>query len=464
MKGATSILLAAALAGCASAPTPLPPPVALPAAYGGAVPAGATQTLGADWWTLFGEPALNQLVERTLVHNADLRLAAARVDETAAVLGLARAAQWPGLDLGAGVTRSRSSGLNGQPVAATGPEATSHRLLLSTAFEIDLWGRLRAATAAAQAQLLAAQHAREVVRLAVASAGVQAWFGLRALDAQLAVLDRQLASREASLALVERRLAAGLGTTLERAQARDALAALQGQRPLLLQQRARLQHQIGLLSGQPGWMLETSAQPVLPAPLTPPPGLPAELLQRRPDIAQAEAALAAAQAQVAVARAAMFPTLSLTGSFGGQSTELADLLKGGARVWSLGPSLLLPLFDGGRNMARSEQAQAQAEQAAIGYQRAVLQAYREVADALADSQAAAAQAAPLEARRQAAAEAARVAARRHEAGYSSYLELLEAERSLQEVELAQLRLRQAGLDASLALVKALGGGWQAAAR
>ena len=472
--------LIAALAGCATEATRTRPDTGLPPAYAGAAAASTTSTvpLAADWWTLWRDPALDALVSRVLAGNLDLRLAAARVDETAAVLGLTRAAQWPGVDLNAGVTRSRASQLNNQPI--TVPETTSHSLLLSTRFEIDLWGRLRHADAAAQSQLLASEHARDAVRVALAAATVQAWFGLRALDAQQALLAAQLRSRSDSLALVQRRVDAGLASALEAAQAQAALAALQVQVPELGRQRAVLGNQLAQLAGEPGAVLPLPLIPALtpalmpaltpalmpapwpaalPPPLTPPAGLPADLLQRRPDVRQAEAALAASQYQVEVARAAMWPTLSLTGSFGGQSADLIDLLKAGARSWSIGPSLLLPLFDGGRNRARTAQARAQAEQSAIAYQKTVQQAFREVADALANASAVQAQAEPLARQRAAAAEGLRIAQRRHEAGYSGYLEVLDAQRVLFDAELQDLRLAQARLDASVVLVKALGGGW-----
>ena len=198
----------AALTACATAPDVAVPAVELPARYASSGDAPASP-IASTWWTAFGDAALDRLVDAALAHNLDLRLAVARVDETASVLGLARAAQWPGVDLGAAVTRARVSGLNGQALPATGAESTTHRLALSTSFEIDLWGRLRHATAAAQAQLLAAQHARDTVRLAVAGGTAQLYFGLRALDAQIAVVDSQLIARRDSLQVVERRLAAG---------------------------------------------------------------------------------------------------------------------------------------------------------------------------------------------------------------------------------------------------------------
>ena len=384
MKRLQALAAVALLAGCAATPPPAAlPALDLPPAYAAGSSAGAK--LGTQWWTLFDDAVLNQLVETALAKNNDLRLAAARAAETATLLGLARAAQWPGVDLGASAIRSRSSSLGAQPLPPGGAESTSHRLALSTSFEIDLWGRLRNASAAAQAQLLAAEHARDTVRLAVAGGTVQSYFGLRALDAQLAVIEAQQGARRDSLQIVERRLEAGLASTLEQAQARSALAATAAQQPELRRQRAVLAHQLGVLTAQPGLTLAARGA-ALPTPVTVPAGLPSALLVQRPDVQQAEASLRAAQAQVEVARAALLPTLSLTGSLGQQSADLLDLLKTGARVWSLGPSLLLPLFDGGRNQARSEQAQLQAEQAAIGYQKVAQTAFREVANALAGAE------------------------------------------------------------------------------
>ncbi|MFZ2651713.1 MAG: TolC family protein, partial [Burkholderiaceae bacterium] len=199
--------LAALGAGCASAPPQAArtaQPV-LPASYtqaaqaAPAAGAAAESKIGRDWWTLYGDAGLNALVEATLQHNADLRLAVARVDETAALLGLARAAQLPSVELGASVTRSRISSLTGQPLAPGGPESTSHRVAASTSFEIDLWGRLRNASAAAQQQMLAAVYGRDTVQIALAASTVQAYFGLRALDAQLGVNAAQLRSRSQTL-------------------------------------------------------------------------------------------------------------------------------------------------------------------------------------------------------------------------------------------------------------------------
>ncbi len=450
----------ALLAGCASEPAPPHPEPRLPAQYPGASSNQTGAMIGRDWWKLYGDATLDALVDAALQDNADLATALARIDETAAVLGLARAAQWPALDLGAGATRSRSSTLNNQQVSAGGPESTSVRVALSTSFEIDLWGRLRNATTAAQAQLLAARHTRDALQLALAASTAQLYFGLRAFEAQLLVNEAASRSRRETLDLVERRASGGVASAFDEAQARATLAATAAQRPELQRQRALLEHQLGLLTGQPGRVVPSGASlAALPLPATPPAGLPSDLLERRPDVQQSVEQLRAAQAQVELARAAVWPTLLLTGSLGAQSSDLADLLKGGARAWSIGPSLLLPLFDGGRIEARTAQARAQALAATALYQKAVQTAFRETADALVSAEQGAAQETAVLLQRDAASETLRLASRRFEAGYSGYLEVLDAQRGVQEAELALVRARQARLEASVALFKALGGGW-----
>ncbi len=254
--------------------------------------------------------------------------------------------------------------------------------------------------------MLAAVYARDTVQLALTASAAQLYFGLRSLDAQLAVNEAQMRSRAESLRLVERRAAGGVASALDAALARTALAATRAQRPDLQRQRSLLEHQLAQLTGRPGVAVDAAATPIaqsLTLPATPPPGLPAQLLERRPDVRQAEAQLGAAQIQIEVNRAAVWPTISLTGSLGTQSASLTDLLKSGAQVWSIGPAMLVSLFDAGRNVARTDQARAQAEQAAIGYQKAALTAFRETADALVSVEQGALQEVEVEAQRREAA-------------------------------------------------------------
>jgi outer membrane protein, multidrug efflux system len=447
----------ALLAACTSGPAPTRPVQTLPAAFANA-PAAASAVLAADWWRRFDEPALDRLVEQALSANLDLQLAAARVDETAVALNLARAAQWPTVDLGAAVTRSRSSALNGQPLPPGGPEATTHRLALSTSFEVDLWGRLRSATGAARDQLLAAGYARDTVRLSLVGAVVQSWLGVRSLDAQQAALAALQRSLGDSQALVQRRVQGGVASGLDQAQVEGAVASLAAQAVELRRQRGLLVNQLGLLTGQPGLQLPADARP-LPAPVATPPGLPSALLERRPDVQQAEAAMRASFAQFDVTRKSAWPTLAITGSLGHQSADLIDLLKAGSRIWSFGPSLLVSVFDAGRNQARTDEARSRAEQAALAWQRAAQTAFREVSDALVNTAQLEEAEVQIDRQRQAARESLRIATRRYEAGYSGYLDVLEAQRSAQNAELSLLRSRQSRLDAQVTLMKALGGGW-----
>lgn len=451
------LLAALLLAACAQPRPPMADPPVLPQRYASG-PDAVSPVLEADWWKRLGEPELDGLVDRALAANLDLRLAAARVEEASVAVSLARAAQWPSLDFGAGVTHARASTLGAQPVVDA--TSVSHRAALSTSFEIDLWGRLRDADRAAGQQLLATQFARDTLRLALVGALVQAWLGVRTLDLQRAALEGQKQLRRESLALVRRRFAGGIASRLEVAQAEGTLSALASQALELERQRALLVHQLGQLAGDPGLGLPVDTRP-LPAPLIVPAGLPSELLLRRPDLQQAEATMRAAFAQFEVTKKSAWPTLALTASLGAQSADLLDLVKAGARIWSIGPQLLLSVFDAGRNEARSDEARSRAEQAVIGWQRAAQIAFREVSDALVSVDRLAAQEADFGRQREAAAEAQRIATRRHAAGYSGYLEVLDAQRSLIDTELASLRLRQSRLDAGVALMKALGGGWQA---
>lgn len=453
--------IALALAGCAMVgPDHRRPEVALPAAFGedrGEAPAAVP----ARWWTLYGDPVLVRLVDEALVRNPDARAAAARVDETDAVLAQARAAYFPEVDLQGSSARSRSSTLGATPLPPSAPVVqTSHRLVLSTAFELDVWGRLRRADEAARAQALGSRYAEAVVGLALAGATVQSYFALRSLDAQAAVTRTTISAREESLDLARRRAAGGVASDLDVALAEGALADARVQLRELLRQRALVQHQLAVLAGSPGAELPVVGDlAALPIPPVPPAGLPSSLLDRRPDVRQAEQALATATALIGVAKAQEYPTFSLTGFLGGQSADLVDLVRSGARVASIGASVFWPVFDAGRYAARTRETEARAEQAAAAYERAVQVAWREVADALQTLSAATQLQADVDTRLRAARDSMRLVRLRYDAGYSGYLEVLDAQRTLNAAELAVIQNRQARLSASVDVMKSLGGGW-----
>ena len=338
-------------------------------------------SIGADWWKLFGDPLLDDLIAGARARNADIRLATAQLEETEAALREVDSAFYPHVDLAFANSQSRVSALTALP----NPQPRirlERRLAASTAFELDFWGRLRRGVEAARAQALASRYGRDTVGLTLAGAVAQTYFALRSLDSQITLTRATLASRSESLQLVRHRAAGGIASELEERQAEVARADAAVQLDELARQRKLIEHQLAQLSGQSGRKIGDGALESLPSVPLPPAGLPSALLERRPDVRAAEQTLIAANARIGVAKAALFPTISLTGSYGGQSAGVADLLLGGARIWSLGFGLALPLFDAGRADARIEQAEARQRQAVATYQRAVEAGFREVADAL----------------------------------------------------------------------------------
>jgi len=452
------------LGGCTTlGPDYKRPQMDLPAQYPEPAQPSA-QTLAADWWKLYADPTLDGLVASAQTANADVRLAAARVQEAEGALAEARASFFPEVTGSYNYTRSRVSTLASPPVPPGFPVLRpNHTLAASTNFELDFWGRFARGTEAARANLLGADYARDLVQLSLAGAIAQAYFGLRSLDSQLTVLDMTIRNRRDSLEIAQARLDAGLASELDVQQARGALADALVQRRDAERSRTLVEHQIAQLTGRLDLKLAAGELFALPVAPVPPAGLPSSLLERRPDIRQAEESLVAANAQIGIARAAMFPTISLTAQAGAQSAELSDLLTAPARIWSLGFGLALPLFDAGRRQARVEQARARSEQAVAGYQRAVETGFREVADALVNVQQSGESEAELKTRLDAARAALELSTLRYEKGYSPYLEVLDAQRTANDAELAFVRNRQARLAFSVDLMKALGGGWSAPA-
>lgn len=460
----TAVLLTTILSSCAIGPDYQRPSTSLPAQYSAhstLEPTQASPALVGQWWMVFNDSTLNTLVSQVLAKNTDLRIALARVDEAIGVLKETGAVLYPQIDLGASSIRSKSSTLGSIPVPSTAVISNSNRLALSTSFEIDVWGKLRRASQAAQAQYLASRYSRDTVALALAGTTAQSYFALRALDAQITVTQASVKSRAESLTLAQNRLKAGYASALDLSQAQVALAAASAALSDLGRQRGLVQNQLGILVGEPGLIIMAGDVRSLPLPTPPPAGLPSALLERRPDVQQAEQSLIAANALIGVAKAAMLPSLSLSSTFGGQSAELSNLLKSGARIWSLGFGLALPLFDAGKFSARTEQAQARQQQAVGNYQKAVESAFREVADALIATEQLQTQETALQEQVDSAQNAMQLSRKRYQAGYSAYLEVLDAQRSANEAQLGLIRVQQARLNASVELIKALGGGWSA---
>ncbi|WP_217808662.1 efflux transporter outer membrane subunit [Derxia lacustris] len=453
---AATLVMVAALAACTTPPAAAPLPPAVPARWLGS---DGTASVDARWWENFGDPVLGALVDEALARNLDLRQAAARLDEAAALAAAQHGAALPQLDGGAGVERLRDIG------AATGQPyyATNHAAQFQAAWELDLRGRIDALERAADADRAALAAARDAVALSVAATVASGYFRLRALDAQLDLARRTLASRERSLALTVARERNGYGSTLESAQARAELRATAQTLPELEQAIDAQQRALDLLLARaPGPIERGRAIDALRPPALPGAGLPSQLLRRRPDLASAEWQLTAADARFAAARAQLLPALRLTASFGSVGSSV---LRGDPfGVWSIGGSVLAPLFNGGQLRALASASGSRRDQALIGYERAVLTAFAEVELQLGARARLDAQLAEVEARRAATADALRIATRRHAEGYASYLDELLAQRSLFAVEQQWLQLRADRLATDVALYRALGGGWGDAAR
>ena len=450
------------LGGCALGPDYQRPQLDMPAAYPETYKAG-DEALRSDWWTLYGDVTLNTLVVEALKQSSDIKIAVAQLEEAEALLGQANAGIFPEIDLGAGVSRSRVSSVTATPIPSNAPIIRDdRRIAASTSFELDFWGKLRRTSEAARAQVLASSYGRDVVTLTLVSTTTQGYFALRSLDAQLTVLENSLFTRDESLDVARSRAAAGLTSDLDVNQAIGARAEIASQIKELERQRSIALHLLALLTLNAKLELPRGNLQALPIPPAPPAGLPSALLDRRPDIRAAEQNLIAANAQIGVVKAALFPALSLTGTYGGQSAALENLLTSGARIWTAGFGLALPIFDAGRNLARLAQIEARQRQSLFAYQKVVAIAFREVADAITNVNQSAVTEADLLVRVNAARNSLELARLRYESGYSAYLDVLDAQRTANDAEMALVRNRQTQFGYSLDLMKAIGGGWSPA--
>jgi len=452
------VFLVLLLAGCTTVgPDYKRPEMPLPAEFPAKAPE-AGPSVAADWWTLYGDSTLNELVASAHANNADLRVAAAQVQEAEAIMRQARAALFPEVTGSFTRTRSRIGTLTQPPPITTAPlERNDARLVASTSFEIDFWGRFGRADEAARAGLLGSQIAREVVGLTIGGITAQTYFGLRSLDAQIVALDNTIRLRRESLDIARARANAGLTSELDVHQAQGALSDALVQRREAGRQRALLERQLAQLSGRLDLKIASGDLFALPVPPTPPAGLPSSLLERRPDIRAAEQTMIAANAQIGVARAARFPSVTLTAFLGGQSAAVEDIASSG--IWGLGLGIVGPLFDAGRRAAVEDQQAARFQQTLAQWQRSVEGAFREVSDALVNLEETGNSEAELRARVEAARNALELSRIRYESGYSPYLEVLDAQRTANDAEIAFVRNRQARLAFSVDLMRALGGGW-----
>ena len=457
-----ALSLSAALTGCALGPDYARPDaqVNLPETYAAATPVAQSPGVASSWWTLFGDSQLDALVTQALASSPDALIAAARIEEADAVLRQVDAALLPQIDANAAGSRSRASQTTAIKTPNVAPIRSSAKLNLSTSFELDVWGKLRRASEAARAQALGTRYASDTVSLGLAAAVTQAYLNLRAIDAQLLVNTDSVSSQSRSTQLTRTRFEGGIVSQLDVQQAEGALAAYTAAQVQLEKTRALAENLLGLLVGQPGLKVAAGDLRSLPVPPVPPAGLPSSLLEARPDVRQAETALIAANARIGVAKAALYPSITLTGTFGRESKDLSQLFSAPSAIWSLGAGITQPIFEGGRLRAQVEQVTAQQKQSLESYRKSVQTAFREVNDALVSvRQNTEAEDAYTRAMG-AAKRALQLAQARYDAGYSPYLEVLTAQRTANDATVAWVQNRQARLTSSVDLFKALGGGWK----
>jgi multidrug efflux system outer membrane protein len=440
------------------------PAIAAPAAYRDAGDLAAWKTaMPADafgrgqWWKLFGDPALDDLESRALAGNQDLRAAAARVEQAAAAAGLARSAYWPQIGLQASATRERYSPTAAEPYPNT--VANDFSVPLVASWELDIFGRVRRLTESARADAEASAALFESVRLSLTSDLAADYFSLRGLDRELAILKDTVALRRRELELMSSRFKIGNATELDTTRAETELASAEADSDAVAVRRASLQNALALLLGAsaPDFDLAPATREIEPPAV--PAGLPSDLLERRPDVAAAERSLAAANARIGVARAAFFPAISLTGGAGFESSATSSLFQTDSRIWSIGPSLYLPIFQGGRNRSNLERSRAAYDESVAAFRQQVLVAFREVQDALTATRLLAEQSGAQSRALRAAERSAALAQTRYDAGYVSYLDVIDAQRTALATERASVQLDAERLNTSVALIKALGGGW-----
>lgn len=455
--------LTALLAGCMVGPNYKRPAVPAPSQFRGGpanpAPASIAETKAAD---LFADDTLKQLIAGALGNNFDLRIAAERVEQVRAAYGIARANLLPTLDLQAQFIGTRGSSLGAARFLPRGTNLAASYTQggLLFAWELDLWGRIRRQSEAARARYLATEEARHGVMLSLASEVMDTYFGLREQDLELEISRKTGVLAADSLRLVQVRHDRGAATALDVHQAEQLLY-------ISTSQVARARRQIGLaedalsmlLGNVPGEIPRGKTLEEIALPPEIPAGLPASLLERRPDIRQSEDDLMAANAEIGVARALLFPQVSLTGLFGVQSRNLFDLISGPARLQNFGPSTLLPIFRGGlRSGIRLTEAQQR--EALLAYQKTIYEALREVSDALITHNRTREQRLEQEKLVGALSETVRLSTLRYQGGLDSYLQVLDAQRNLftGQLNLAQLRLLE--IESIVQIYRALGGGWQ----
>ena len=412
-----------------------------------------------DWWSVFNDPVLDSLEREAAANNQDLKAAVARVTQARAVARNVKADFFPSLNLNATVDRRRQSenALNPVPVEL----GNNFRVPVDLSYELDLWGRVRrsfeGANADAQARLAAFENTLLLLKADVA----QNYFVLRTLDTERVILRNTIKLRRDALDLVNARYRGGASSELDVSRAETELNSTEAELWAVDRRRAEVERALAVLVGAPATDFAIKELPLDESALPPviPPGLPSSLLERRPDIAEAERNLAAANARIGVAKGAFFPVVKLVGTAGFESFEAESLFNWESRVWSIGPSITLPIFQGGRNRANLKRSQAVFEENVARYRQQILIAFREVQDALTGARLLSQQADAQNRSFVSARKTASLSNTRYLAGLVSYLDVVDSERTALSAEREAARVTGQRMVTSVQLIKALGGGW-----
>ncbi len=447
---AGALMLTLLLTACTTGPDYHRPSLNAPVHYKSETATEAVQPgLGKDWWRLFNDPELDALVEEALDASQNLKAAMARVAQARASARSVKSSFSPVITLDPSETRSRT------------PATTSNRIQIpfDLSYEIDIWGRVRRSYEAAQAQARVSLYDLEVVRQTLLADLARNYFNLRSLDTQHEILDRNLALYQEQVDLTENQYKAGLIDATNVLQAKVQLESTRVQTADIQRQRADLEHAIAILLGRAPVDFSLDLRPLDATPLAIPAGLPSDLLRQRPDVAEAEQNLVAACAEIGVAKAEFFPTVRLTGAAGFQSADIKSVLDWTNHVWSIGPSVSLPIFKGGQLRANLQKAKARYDELEATYRNNVLKAFSEVEDSLTDlhmrADAAEAQAKAVAAAR----EYLRLTQFQYRTGVIDYLHVVNAEQTLVSNELSEAQILNLRMASTVLLIKALGGGW-----
>ena len=414
-----------------------------------------------DWWRIFGDPQLEALMRRVDESNQTVAAAAAQVRISAALTDQARASWWPTVTGTVQVNESQPSRTTGPVIGQASNRRTIYALPLTASWEADLWGRVRRQVEAGDAGTAASVSDLVNARLSAQATLAQSYFGLRALDSQTQLLEATVAAYAKNLELTRNRYNAGVVSRVDVAQAETQLNSARAQLLDTGVQRAQLEHSIAVLTGAPAPLFALAPGALAAAPpRVPATGVPADLLERRPDVAAAERRVEQANAQIGVAKAAWFPVATLSGTYGYQTANNSLWFTAPSNFWSLGAALALTLFDGGRRAAVSDQAVAAYDQTVANYRGTVLQAFAEVEDNLAALRILESEAAVQEETVRAAQQTLDITQNQYKAGIATFLQVVITQAALLQAQTTALSIRNRRMAATVLLVKALGGGWE----